>query len=618
MGAQSLRYRFDMMQKIITPRLIGARPREISLAVVDCRRATTDKSGMGLWGMPACRRQYYVVRDIIHIFECEIGASRRRGVAGAVAFFACLGLAFFVSVIAAAPASAQCQQTGSTVTCSGTSSGFQAGGGVDGLTVNVLTGAVVDNPGNIAIGVNDLNAVTNNGAISAGDDGTGISAGNNNTITNAATGTITVGDAISAQAVGIFVLDNNTVLNLGTIQVGTSCGCFPASGIMAGNGNTITNAGSITGGDFAFGILAGDGNTITNSGAISMGLGGAGITGGNGNTITNTASGIITVGDSPSFGAFGIAVQDNNIVTNLGTIQVGSTLGGFFPATGIFANNDNTITNVGSIIGGDFAAGIFAESNNTITNRGRITMGQDGFGIVAEDNNTITNAVGGIITVGDAVNVGATGITAGNDNIITNLGQIIVGSSCGCLPVAGIFAGDRNTVVNGGTIVGGDNSVGILARDNNQISNTGTITIGNAVLGDVAGISADFDNTIIHSGTIVVGSGDPLGFTVARGIDVFDGNTITITSTGRITAGDAAVGIRADFDNVITNNGIIRVGAGSTGVELGSDNHFTNNGTVRAGALRFQHRRLRLLHAEQYGGQQRHARRSDLARGDGP
>ncbi len=107
------------------------------------------------------------------------------------------------------------------------------------------------------------------------------------------------------------------------------------------------------------------------------------------------------------------------------------------------------------------------------------------------------------------------------------------------------------------------------------------------MLGDVAGISADFDNTIIHSGTIVVGSGDPLGFTVARGIDVFDGNTITITSTGRITAGDAAVGIRADFDNVITNNGIIRVGAGSTGVELGSDNHFTNNGTVRAGAFGF-------------------------------
>jgi uncharacterized protein with beta-barrel porin domain len=107
------------------------------------------------------------------------------------------------------------------------------------------------------------------------------------------------------------------------------------------------------------------------------------------------------------------------------------------------------------------------------------------------------------------------------------------------------------------------------------------------LLGDVAGIRADFDNTIIHSGTIVVGSGDLFGGTVARGIDVLDGNTITITSTGRITAGDIAVGISAGNDNVITNNGIIKVGNSSTGVELGSDNLFTNNGIVRAGALGF-------------------------------
>ena len=421
------------------------------------------------------------MREIVHFKACEIRALRRRWVGRAAAFFACLAFAFFVSVIAAAPTFAQCLQSGSIVTCTGISSGFQAGGGVDGLTVNVQTGAVVDNPGNIAIGVNDLNAVTNNGAISAGDDGTGISAGNNNTITNAATGTITVGDAVSAPAVGIFVLDNNTVLNLGTIQVGTSCGCLPAGGIMAGNGNTITNAGSITGGDFAFGILGGDGNTITNSGAISMGLGGAGITAGDNNTITNAAGGIITVGDSPSVGAAGIAVQNNNTVVNLGTIQVGSTLGPFFPAAGILANNDNTITNVGSIIGGDFTFGIFAEDNNTITNRGRITMGQDGFGIVAENNNTITNAVGGIITVGDAVNVAAYGITAGNNNIITNLGQIIVGQDG-----AGISAGDGNTIINavGGAITVGDavnvGSVGIAVLDNNIVANLGTITVGSS------------------------------------------------------------------------------------------------------------------------------------------
>jgi uncharacterized protein with beta-barrel porin domain len=448
-------------------------------------------------------------------------------VAGAVAFFACLGLAFFVSVIATAPASAQCQQTGSTVTCSGTDNdGFQAGPGVNQLTVDVQTGATVNNLGAIAISVNDLNTVTNNGAVNAGDDGTGISAGNNNTITNAATGTITIGDSVSVASFGIVMGDNNTLVNLGAIQVGTGCGCG-IGGISAGNNNIITNVGPITGGDFAFGMMVGDGNTITNSGAISMGLGGVGISAGYGNTITNTAAGIITVGDSPGFGAAGIAVQDNNIVSNLGTIQVGSNPFGGFPASGILGNTGNTITNGGSIIGGELAAGMYVLDNNVITNRGWITFGQDSVGIFAQDNNTITNAAGGIITVGDAVNAGAFGITAGNDNTITNLGQIVVGTfTCGCLDIAGIAVDTGNTVVNGGSITGGAGSVGILANDSNIITNAGSITVGN------------------------------FGF----GIDARDGNTIV-------------------------NNGTIKVGDNSAGVQLGSDNTFTNNGTVRAGAF---------------------------------
>ncbi len=418
--------------------------------------------------------------------------------------------------------------SGQTVTCSGTDNdGFQAGGGVNQLTVNVQTGATVNNLGAIAIGVNDLNTVTNNGAVNAGDDGTGISAGNNNTITNAATGTITVGNFVSVGAFGIVMGDNNTLINLGAIQVGTGgCGC-DVGAIVAGNGNTITNAGPITGGDFAFGIQVGDGNTVTNSGAISMGLGGSGITGGDNNTITNAAGGSITVGDSPGFGSAGIAVLDNNIINNLGTIQVGSTPGFGFPASGIIADSGNTITNVGAIIGGDLAAGIFAQGiNNTITNRGAITMGRDSVGISAGDGSTITNAATGIITVGDASSFVSFGITAFDNNIITNLGQIVVGASCGCSPNAGIDAGDGNTIVNGGSITVAEGGTGIVARDNNTITNTGNITVANFGLG----------------------------------IDARDGNTIV-------------------------NNGTVRVGDMSAGVQLASDNVFTNNGTVRAGAF---------------------------------
>ena len=86
--------------------------------------------------------------------------------------------------LATAPAHAQCApdpaSSGQTVTCSGNvPSGFQVGGGIDRLTVNVLPAATVsDAGGGVAIGVNDFNTVTNSGSLAAGASGTGIFAGN--------------------------------------------------------------------------------------------------------------------------------------------------------------------------------------------------------------------------------------------------------------------------------------------------------------------------------------------------------------------------------------------------------------------------------------------------------
>src|SRR5438309_133583 len=131
------------------------------------------------------------------------GPRRRDTAAWAVAMSACLvGLC-----LSAAPANAACApdpaSSGQTVTCSGNDSdGFQAGGGVNTLTVNVLPGATVsDVGGGVIIGVNDFNTITNSGTIAAGSFGIGIFAGVNNTITNTATGIITVVDNGS----GIFV-----------------------------------------------------------------------------------------------------------------------------------------------------------------------------------------------------------------------------------------------------------------------------------------------------------------------------------------------------------------------------------------------------------------------------
>ena len=58
--------------------------------------------------------------------------------------------------MSAAPANAQCTpdpaSSGQTVTCSGVvPNGFQAGGGIDNLTVNVLPAATVSDGGGVAI-----------------------------------------------------------------------------------------------------------------------------------------------------------------------------------------------------------------------------------------------------------------------------------------------------------------------------------------------------------------------------------------------------------------------------------------------------------------------------------
>src|SRR5207253_3095472 len=178
--------------------------------------------------------------------------------------------------LSAAPANAACApdpaSSGQTVTCSGNDSdGFQAGGGVNTLTVNVLPGATVsDGGGTAAIGVNDFNTITNSGTIAA-DIAPGILVqGDRSTITNS--GHIVGGNG----SAGIALLgDSNTIINSGRITVGNGV----ASGIEASGfaRNDIVNTGTINVGTGATGIsISGDG-TVFNSGSINAATGSAAI-----------------------------------------------------------------------------------------------------------------------------------------------------------------------------------------------------------------------------------------------------------------------------------------------------------------------------------------------------
>ncbi|MCK1514687.1 autotransporter domain-containing protein [Bradyrhizobium sp. 190] len=421
------------------------------------------------------------------------------------------------------PANAQCApdpaSSGQTVTCSNDVDGFQAGGGVNNLTVNVLPGATVFDNGTAAISVNDFNTITNNGTLAATSFTTGIFAGVNNTVTNTATGAITVID----NGNGIFVAGNSTVTNAGSITIGSAFGF--AAGILAINDfNTVINSagGTIAVGDNAAGISAqGHSAVVTNAGAITAGASGTGIEV-FGDDARVTSSGAITVADN----AAAISVQGNRgVVTSSATLTVGA-----FGAGIAYIGSSATINNSGHIAGTDAAVGI----------------------IVLGDSNTIINS--GTVTVGD-FRSGIDVTSLGGSNHIINTGTISVGAGA-----VGIFVGDTGTVFNSGTI---NAATGFAAIEFCGCGN-GVLTLGpgSVINGLVLGTGTD---TLQLGGTgndtfnlSLIGAGQQYdGFSTFNKVD---SSNWTVTGTG---AQDWNVlGGTLSVNGVI--NGLVTVNAGGT------------------------------------------------------
>ncbi|WP_407115638.1 autotransporter domain-containing protein [Bradyrhizobium sp. LMG 9283] len=301
-----------------------------------------------------------------------------------------------------------------TVTNNGTITVIDNGFGIQAVDRNVITnaGTITTGDNGAAISIGDSNSVTNSGALSIGASGAGVFSGQNNTITNTATGTITGVD----DSIGIFVFSGATVTNAGTITVGDSSGF--SGGILAiSNNNTITNTatGRITVGQNAAGIfMQGNVQTASNFGSITAGDSGVGIAVlGDDSKVTN--GGTITAGDS---GAAGISVQgDRATISQSGTINIG--VGGAGIA---YSGSSGTITNSGRITGADFAEGIVAfGDSNIVTNNGTITVGAAGRGIDVSSFSTTNQVVNtGTITVG----AGGVGITMNGGGSVFNSGTI--------------------------------------------------------------------------------------------------------------------------------------------------------------------------------------------------
>ena len=455
--------------------------------------------------------------------------------------------AFLVGLsLNAAPANAACApdpaSSGQTVTCSGnTPAGFQAGGGVDSLTLNVLPGATVsDGGGGVIIGVNDLNTVTNSGTLSAGPNSTGIFAGVNNTIVNDASGVISLGD----HGLGIFVAGDSRVTNAGQITVTT--GPSPGAGIVAINDdNTVSNlaGATITVSDQLVGILMQGNRAIANNaGTINAGTSGAAIDV-SGDDAMITSSGVINIVDnSAALSAQG----DRALITHLGTIN-----------------------------GGIGSAGVaFNGSFGTVNNAGRITLGDDSTGIaVLGDSNTITNS--GTVTVGGGFAVGIDVSNFGGNNTVNNTGTINVGAGA-----IGILLQGSGTVFNSGTInaatgfaaielCGCGNSTLTLGPGsviNGLVLGNGTDTFQLGGLGKdtfnlgLIGAGQQYDgfstfNKVGSSNWTVTGTGaqdwNILGGTLS--VNAVINGLVTVNASGTL-------GGTGTIDNVIVNDGVLAPG----------------------------------------------------------
>ncbi|MFC4921197.1 MULTISPECIES: autotransporter outer membrane beta-barrel domain-containing protein [Bradyrhizobium] len=365
------------------------------------------------------------------------------------------------------------------------------------LGVSMLDNNTIANNGTIAatgnggsaIWIQDNNVVTNSSSLSVGARASGIFAGVNNTITNAASGTITGLN----NAFGIFVLGGSTVTNAGTVTVGASSGLSGAIFAIS-DGNTVINTatGSISVGQRAVGIFAqGNTETVSNAGSITAARFGAGIVAlGDDAKVTNSGT-ITTAADSA-----GMSVQGSRmLITQSGVINVG--VGGVGITLSVVSSS---MTNTGRITGSDGSQGIVLFGDGSIfTNRGVISVGASGTGIIVfMSGNPIVNT--GTISVGDAgvgisVTSGGSVFNSGTINAATGFAAI---EFCGCQP---------NTLTLGpGSVING--LVLAAGTDTFQLGGTGKDTFNLDLIG--AGLQYD-------------------GFSTFNKVD---GSTWTLTGTG--------------------------------------------------------------------------------------
>jgi uncharacterized protein with beta-barrel porin domain len=374
------------------------------------------------------------------------------------------GLAALATVcLLAGDASAQCVQTGSDVTCTGTDpNGFFAQN--FDLRISVEADAEVQNAG-------------------SGDSLTVL---RDTTVTIEETGSLTPTGTSSRGVRGQL---DNTLINRGTIAA-------------SGNG--------------AVGVTLGGQGTVTNEATgrilIAPGLlGGAniGISGGSSGTITN--HGLIVAN---GIQGFGVTSNSDTQIVNTGTIRAPDLSG-----TGVVVGPASTLDNSGLIeAAGDEGVGVrLGGSGGSAVNTGTIRGGDgDGSGVhlLTAGASTFVNEVGGTIEAVSGVAVRGTAGASTFENAGTITGDVLLGDG-----------DDVFRWRAGGTISGlldgedGDDSIVLVQPGANDVFDLGTGTnFESLVIGDasdpadagtwrLSGSGSFVDGIFVRGGTAQLGSG---------------------------------------------------------------------------------------------------------------
>jgi subtilase-type serine protease len=476
------------------------------------------------------------------------------------------------ALLCAAEASAQCVQTGSDVSCTGTDpDGFVAA--ESDLTVSVQPNASVENGGSgTALQVISSTQITieqDGSVVATGESAFGIAGTGLNTLTNR--GSVIVSGA-GAGAAGIGLGTNSSFVNEATGRLAVSPGVTGANafGVNGGTGASITNHGRIdVGGTSAFGVAGGTNGSVTNTGSIiTTGTGSAATSMGSFTTLDNSGT-IEATGD----GGVGIRIagaQDR--VTNSGDIRGGSGTGaGVLFDSG--AGQGSFVNEAGGLveaIGNDGVGIRFTGFQNTATNRGTIRGGDgEGAGVsfgTATNQGSFVNDAGGLVEALSGIAIqGSAGIDQVS-NAGTIAGDVLLDSG------NDTFSWAPGSIVNG-VLDGGDGNDRVeLFQPNPAAGVDGVFDLGT---------SSGFENLAIgragDTGTwTIIGNGSWERIDVVDGIAQFGaGNTITNPVTvqgGTARLGDgtsytreiSVAGGTALLENGATTTADVRVAAGGT------------------------------------------------------